>query len=41
MNYLNYAFLRLQDLNLIEYTDGSTKACLNTALVTKKEERGI
>jgi hypothetical protein len=41
MNYLNYTFLRLHDLNLIKYTDDSTKACLNTGLLTKKEEQSI
>jgi len=41
MNYLKYTFLRLQDLNLIEYTDDSTKACLNTGLLTKNEEQSI
>ena len=41
MNYLNYTFLRLQDLNLIEYTDDSTEACLNTGLLTKNEEQSI
>lgn len=39
MNYLNYTFLRLQDLNLIEYTDDSTEACLNTGLLTKMKNR--
>jgi hypothetical protein len=41
MNYLNYAFLRLQDLDLIEYTDDSTKASLNTGLLTKNGEQSI
>ena len=41
MNYLNYTFLHLQDLNLIEYIDDSTKACLNTGLLTRNEEQSI
>jgi hypothetical protein len=39
MNYLDYTFLRLQDLNLIEYTDDSTKACFTTGLLTKMKNR--
>ncbi len=38
MNYLNYTFLRLQDLDLIAYTDDGTKACFNTGLLTIEEQ---
>ncbi len=38
MNYLNYTFLRLQDLDLVTYTDDGTKACFNTGLLTNEEQ---
>lgn len=37
-NYLNYTFLRVQDLNLITYSDDGDKACFNTGLQTKEEK---
>lgn len=37
-NYLNYTFLRAQELNLIAYSSDGDKACFNTGLITKDEK---
>lgn len=37
-NYLNYTFLRAQELNLISYSADGDKACFNTGLQTKDEK---
>lgn len=37
-NYLNYTFLRVQELNLISYSSDDDKACFNTGLQTKEEK---
>jgi hypothetical protein len=37
-NYLNYTYLRAQDLNLIVFIDNDTKACFNTGLQTENEK---
>ncbi|MXN90736.1 DUF3825 domain-containing protein [Flavobacterium sp. Sd200] len=37
-NYLNYTFLRTQELNLISYSADGDKACFNTGLQTKDEK---
>lgn len=37
-NYLNYTFLRVQELKLIRYSDDGDKACCNTGLQTKEEQ---
>lgn len=37
-NYLNYTFLRVQDLGFIEYSEDKTKACFNTGLQTPEEK---
>lgn len=38
MNYLNYTFLRIQELGLIAYSDDGSKSCFNTGLQTKNEK---
>jgi hypothetical protein len=35
-NYLNYTFLRVQELGLIVYSDDIDKACFNTGLMTSR-----
>ncbi len=37
-NFLNYTFLRLQDLGRLEYSDDGQKMCFNTGLQTKEEK---
>jgi len=37
-NYLNYTFLRLQDLGRLAYSDDSQKMCFNTGLQTPEEK---
>lgn len=37
-NYLNYTFLRLQELGLIKYSVDEDKACFNTGLQTNEEK---
>lgn len=37
-NYLNYTFLRAQDLGLISYSADGDKACFNTGLQTRDEK---
>lgn len=37
-NYLNYTFLRSQELGLISYSTDDDKACFNTGLQTKDEK---
>jgi hypothetical protein len=37
-NYLNYTFLRAQELGLISYSSDGYKACFNTGLQTKDEK---
>lgn len=37
-NYLNYTFLRAQELDLISYSSDGDKACFNTGLQTKNEK---
>lgn len=37
-NYLNYTFLRAQELNLISFSEDGDKACFNTGLQTKDEK---
>src|SRR6266581_615857 len=37
-NYLNYTFLRLQELNQIRYSSDETRACFNTGLQTPNEK---
>jgi hypothetical protein len=37
-NYLNYTFLRAQELNLIFYSSDDDKACFNTGLQTENEK---
>lgn len=36
-NYLNYTFLRVQELGLIAYSEDEDKACFNTGLLTPEE----
>ena len=38
VNYLNYTFLRAQEINLISYSSDGDKACFNTGLQTKDEK---
>jgi hypothetical protein len=38
VNYLNYTFLRTQELDLISYSDDGDKACFNTGLQTENEK---
>jgi hypothetical protein len=38
VNYLNYTFLRAQELNLISYSSDGDKACFNTGLQTRDEK---
>ncbi|MBL7761799.1 MAG: DUF3825 domain-containing protein, partial [Chitinophagaceae bacterium] len=37
-NYLNYTFLRAQDLGLISFSTDGDKACFNTGLQTRDEK---
>lgn len=37
-NYLNYTFLRVQDLGLIAYSPDKQRACFNTGLQTQNEK---
>lgn len=37
-NYLNYTFLRAQELNLISFSSDEDKACFNTGLQTHEEK---
>ncbi len=37
-NYLNYTFLRLQELKLVSYSGDQTRACFNTGLQTRDEK---
>jgi hypothetical protein len=37
-NYLNYTFIRAQELNLISYSTDGDKACFNTGLQTPEEK---
>lgn len=37
-NYLNYTFLRLQDLGRLAYTEDDQRMCFNTGLQTKEEK---
>jgi len=38
MSYLNYTFLRVQELGLISYSSDGSKACFNTGLQTRDEK---
>ena len=38
MNYLNYTFLRIQELGLISYSEDGSRACFNTGLQTRDEK---
>lgn len=38
MNFLNYTFMRVQELNLINFSDEGDKACFNTGLQTPDEK---
>lgn len=38
VNYLNYTFLRVQELGLIVYSDDGDRACFNTGLQTENEK---
>ncbi len=37
-NYLNYTFVRVQELNMIAYSEDCDKACFNTGLQTQEEK---
>ena len=38
MSYLNYTFMRLQELGLISYSSDGSKACFNTGIQTRDEK---